>query len=94
MSQIWSIFKQMFENTIHFQTNFEKYPSSGRGSVLGAPLEAAPRVFFEIRLKIDRILKHMFENEPYLGHPIFKIAIGLVCKMSPFSRGRKLPAKG
>ena len=44
MSQIWSIFKhmfenrsifkQMFENTIHFQTNFEK--------ILLAPPPAAP----------------------------------------------------
>ena len=23
MTQIWSIFKQMFENTVHFQTDFE-----------------------------------------------------------------------
>ena len=26
MTQIWFIFKQVFENTIHFQTHFEKIP--------------------------------------------------------------------
>ena len=75
MSQIWSIFKQMFENrsifkqmfenTVHFQTHFE------------------------IKcLEMDRIIKHLFgngpifkhlfENGPYLAHPFFKLAIGPV----------------
>ena len=27
---------------------------------------------------MDGIFKHLFENEPYLGHPILKVAIGLV----------------
>ena len=68
----------MFENTVHFQTYFEKSTSPGRGSALGAPPEAAPGVFFKICLKMECIFKHLFENGPYLGHPIFKIAIGLV----------------
>ena len=43
-------------------------PSPRRGSTLGAPPEVAPGVFFQ----------KSFENEPYLAHPIFKIAIWLV----------------
>ena len=44
------------------------------------PGAAAPwgGLFFKICSKMDRIFKHLFENAPYLAHPIFKIAIGLV----------------
>ena len=45
----------MFENTVHFQTNLETYPSPGLGSALGAPQEAAPGVCFQ----------NMFANSPY-----------------------------
>ena len=41
---------------------------TGLKNALGAPLEAAPKGFFQ----------HLFENEPYLAPPIFKIAIWLV----------------
>ena len=79
MTQIWSIFKHMFENRVHFQTDFEKYPSPGRGSALGGAAGGGARgIFSNICLKMDRIFKHLFENGPYLCHPIFKIASGLV----------------
>ena len=79
MSQIWSIFKQMFENrsifkqmfenTVHFQTNFEKNtPGAASG---GAP-RALPRpgegYVFKMCLKNDRIFKHLFENGPIFKH--------------------------
>ena len=79
----------MFENTVHFQTNFEKNtPGAASG---GAP-RALPRPgegdFLKMCLKMDRIFKHLFEkgaifkhlfeNGPYLAHPIFKLVIGSV----------------
>ena len=67
---------------VHFQTDvlksFKKYPWRRlRRRPQGA---AAPwgGVFFKICLKMERIFKHLFENGPYLGHPIFKLAIRLV----------------
>ena len=53
---------------VNFQTDSENTPSQVHGSALGAPPEAAQGVFF----------KEVFENEPYLVHPIFKMAMWLV----------------
>ena len=55
MSQIWSIFKQMFENTVHFQTYFEKIPL--------APPPAAPPG--RCRALGRGIFQNLFENGPY-----------------------------
>ena len=89
MSQIWSIFKQMFENTVHFQ---KKCETNTPGAASGGAPRALPRpgegYFFKICLKMDHIFKHLFENGPifkhlfengpYLAHPFFKLAIGPV----------------
>ena len=83
MSQLWSIFKHMLENTVHFQTHFEKIPLPRTRQRPGGAASVC--------LKMDRIFKHLFENGPCLAHPIFKVAIRLFFKLSPFSRGRKLP---
>ena len=53
---------------IHFHTDFKNTPAPGRGSALEAPPEAAPGIFSQ----------HLLENGPYLAHPIFKLAIGLL----------------
>ena len=76
MSQIWSIFKQMFEDTINFQTNFEKYPQ-GAAAPWGRRRRRRLGYFFKICLKMERIFKHLFENGPYLAHPTCKVAIML-----------------
>ena len=87
MSQIWSIFKQMFENrsifkqmfenTIHFQTHFEKNtPPQGAAAPWGRRRRRRQGYFFKICLKMNRIFKHLFENGPYLGHPISKSPLG------------------
>ena len=86
-----SIFKQMFENTVHFQTCFERIPLAPPPAVAPGRCRALGRGIFQ----------NVFENGPYfqtsvwkwtiLGSSYFKIAIGLVFKISSFSRGRKLP---
>ena len=65
MSQIWSIFKQMFENTVHFQTDFEKIPL--------APPPAAPKG--RCRALERGIFQNMFENEPYFQTSVWKWTI-------------------
>ena len=79
MSQIWSIFKQMFENrsifkqmfenTIHFQTNFEKIPLALPPAAPPGRCRALGRgTFFKMCLKMDRISKHLFENGLIFKH--------------------------
>ena len=56
MSQIWSIFKQMFENrsifkqmfenTIHFQTDFEKIPLPRPGGAASGGARGIFSIFF------------------------------------------------
>ena len=53
---------------VHFQTDV--------GTIPLAPPPAAPPG--RCRALGRGIFKHLFENGPYLAHPIFKIAIGLV----------------
>ena len=76
MSQIWSIFKQMFENrsifkqmfenTVHFQTHFEKNnPPQGAAAPWGRRRRRRQGYFFKMCLKMDRIFKHLFENGPF-----------------------------
>ena len=73
------MFKQMFENAVHFQTDLKKIPiPRARQRPGGAAGGGARGIFVKICFKMDHSFKHLFENGPYLGHPIFKIAIGLV----------------
>ena len=103
-TDVWkrSIFKQMFENTIHFQTHFEKIPLApppaappGRCRALGRGIFSKSvwkwtvfsniclkmDLFSNICLKMDHIWLILFSNSP----------LGQFFKISPFSRGRKLP---
>ncbi len=58
----------------------------------GESLKKQPDGHFENRMsQIWSIFKQMFENGPYLAHPIFKVAIRLFFKLSPFSSGCQLP---
>ena len=80
--QIWSIFKQMFENMVHFQTGVWKCgPFSNKCLNI--------RSIFKHFLKTIRcIFQKLFENGPYdqtfvwqwtiFGSSYFKVAIGLV----------------
>ena len=53
-------------------------PPQGAAAPWGRRRSRRQGYFFKIWLKMDRIFKHLFENGPYVGNPIFKIAIGLV----------------
>ena len=91
----------MFETTVHFQTNFEKkYPSLPRpggaagGGARGILIKVVRKwtvvsniclkmdLFSNICLKIDHIWLILFSNSP----------LGQFFKLSPFSRGCKLPS--
>ena len=86
MTQIWSIFKHMFENTVHLHTHYKKIPVN-KQMLKNSSKWAA---FSNTCLKMDHIFKHLFENGPYL---YFQTRHWLVFQISPFSRGRKLPNK-
>ena len=75
MSQIWSIFKhmfenrsiftQMFENTVHFPTHFEKIPLAPPPAAPSGRRRARRRgYFFKIFGKQTPFFPNYFENRP------------------------------
>ena len=73
------LFSKYFEKRGLFSKYFEKiHPPPGAAAPGGRRRRRRQGYFFKMCLEMDRIFKHLFENGPYLGHPIFKIAIGLV----------------
>ena len=64
-----SIFKHMFENTVHFQTDFEKNtPPQGAAAPWGRRRRRRQGYFFLNCLKMDHMFKHLFENGPIFKH--------------------------
>ena len=60
---------------VHFQTNFKKSPPQGAAAPWG----------HRWRWRQGYVSKNLFENGPYLAHPIFKIAIELLVVFQNFT---------